>query len=85
MASILDFASARLARGSLWTTAKLLEKALEHLTVSADQRFAGEALRCTALSRIDEMVQNPDNIKAEPSIAQARWVLWAMTEERLHE
>ena len=85
MTAILDFASARVVKGSLWTMAKLLEKALRRLTVSADQRFAGEALRCTALSRIDEMVQNPDNIKSEPSIAQARWVLWGMTGDELRE
>jgi len=85
MAGILDFASARVAKGSLWTTAKLLEKALEDLTVPADQRFAGEALRCTALSRIAEMVQNPDDIKSDVDIARARWVLYGTNEARLHE
>jgi len=85
MASILDFASARLAKGKLWTTAKLLEKAMQHLTVSADQQFAGEALRCTALSRIDKMIQNPDDIKSEVDIAQARWVLRGTTEASLRE
>jgi hypothetical protein len=84
MATILDFASARLTQGKFWTTAKLLAKALERLTVSPGQRFAAEALRCTALSRIAEMVRNPDDIRSEVDIAQARWVLWGTTEQGLH-
>jgi len=85
MASILDFASARLAKGSLWTTAKLLEKALGHFTACGEERFVGETLRCIALSRMDAMVRNPDSIKGELAFAQARWVLWGTKEERLHE
>jgi hypothetical protein len=85
MATILDFASARLTRVSLWTTDKLLEKALEHFRASADQRFAAEALRCTGLSRIAGMARNPDTITNDLDIARVRWVLWRRTEERLLE
>ncbi|MBN1509552.1 MAG: hypothetical protein JW955_22075 [Sedimentisphaerales bacterium] len=84
VASVLDFASARVTGGHLWTSAKLLE-ALGRLALSSDQRFLGEALRCTALSRIDEMVRKPNDIRNEVDIAQARWALWRTTEDRLHE
>jgi hypothetical protein len=84
IASILDFASARLRSGHLRTTAKLLE-ALGRLALSSDQRFLAAALRCTALRRIDEMVRKPDDIKNDVDIAQARWALWGTTEEKLHE
>lgn len=85
MAAILDFASGRVTKGSLWTTAKLLEKALGHSRLPAEQRFAAEALRCTALSRIAEMVRNPDKIKNDVDIARTRWVLWVVTEAKLRE
>jgi len=83
MASILDFASASLAKGSFWTTVKLLEKALNNRAIAADQRFAAQALRAVALSKLCEMVENPDYIKPEPAIAQARWALWGRSEEGL--
>jgi len=85
MASILDFASASLAKGSLWTTAKLLEKALTNPGIPADRRFVGQGLRAVALSKLCQMVENPDYIKSEPGVAQARWALWGRSEEGLRE
>jgi hypothetical protein len=85
MAAILDFASARLAKGSLWTTAKLAEKALERPAIPADQRFVGQALRAVALSKLCEMVEKPDYIKTESGIAQAQWALWGRSEPSLRE
>jgi hypothetical protein len=85
MASILDFASGRLAKGSLWTTAKLLERALSNPRIPADQRFAGQALQAIALSKLCEMVEKPDYIESEPGIAQARWALWGRSEEALRQ
>jgi hypothetical protein len=83
--SILHFASASVWKGSHWTTAKLLETALERLALSGDQRFVAEALRCISLSRVDQLVQDPDNIKTELGVAQARWVLREMTAGSLRE
>jgi len=85
MASILDFAAASMAKGSLWTTAKLLEKALGGPAIPADQRSVGQALRALALSKLCEMVENPDYIKTESGIAQARWALWGRSEASLRE
>jgi len=85
VAAILDFASARLAKGSLWTTAKLLEKALGNPAIAADQRFAAQALRAVALSKLCEMVEEPDYIKTESGVAQARWALWGRSEASLRE
>jgi len=85
MASILDFASASLAKGSLWTTAKLLEKALDRRAIPGDQRFIAQALRAIALSRVCKMVQDPDGIKNDLRVAQARWVLAGTSEAGLRE
>lgn len=85
MASILDFASGRLTRGSLWMSAKLLEKAMKRLPASREQQFAARALRCIALSQIDEMVHKPNYMKTELGVAQARWVLHRMTEAKVRE
>jgi hypothetical protein len=85
MPSILDFASARLAKGGFWTAANLLEKALDNPAIPADQRSVGQALRALALSKLCEMVENPDYIKTESGIAQARWALWGRSEASLRE
>ena len=84
-AAVLDFASASLTRGSLWTTAKLLEGALRRDALPAEQRFAAEALRCIALSRISGMARKPEDIKNDVDIARTRWALWGRTEGELHE
>jgi hypothetical protein len=85
MASILNFASASLAQGGVWTTAKLLEKALESHEISGEDRFLAGAFRSIALSRVRKMIQNPDGIKSDLGIAQARWALTGTTEVGLRE
>lgn len=74
-----------LAKGSLWTTSKLLEKALSNPAIPADQRFVAQALRAVTLSKLCEMVEKPDYIKTESGIAQARWALSGRNEASLRE
>ncbi len=82
--SLLDFASANLARKRFWTTAKLMEKVLANPTMSVDQRFAAGAYQALALSGIHQMASDPDHrIDRELDIAQVRWVLMGEDEERL--
>jgi len=82
--SLLEFASANLARKRFWTTAKLMEKVLANPTMSVDQRFAAGAYQALALSGIHQMASDPDHrIDRELDIAQVRWVLMGEDEERL--
>jgi hypothetical protein len=79
----LDFAAASLRRGRLWTIAKLMDKILEMPRISPAQRFVAQALRCIALAQVYQMVREPDYIKTELGIAQARWALSRMDAETL--
>jgi hypothetical protein len=72
--SILDFASANMAKESYWTTAKLLEKSLASQDWG-ERRLAGQVLRCAALARLHEGFVKPEEfLKTEQAKAQAGWV-----------
>jgi hypothetical protein len=72
--SVLDFAADSVRKKRFWTIVKLMDKVLEEPQLSASQQFVGKALRCIGLARLCEMLDNPDRIKTELDIAQARWV-----------
>lgn len=83
--AVLDFAATSLRKGQLWTVAKLMDKVLQTSEISPPQRFVAQALRCKALAQIYAMVKNPDYIKTELGVAQARWALSHMSAGPLYK
>jgi hypothetical protein len=72
--SVLDFAADSIRKKDLWITAGLMDKVLETPRLSDAQRFVALAIRCICLSRLCEMLDNPDGIKNELDATQAGWV-----------
>ena len=72
--SFLNFAADSIRKKDFWTTARLMDKVLETSRLSISQRFVAQAIRCLCLTRLCEMLDNPDRIKTELDVAQARWV-----------
>jgi hypothetical protein len=81
--SVLNFASDSVRKKRFWTIARLMDKVLETRRLSPAQRFVAQALRCTGLARVCEMLEHPDSIRKELDIAQAGWVSYHVGAESL--
>ena len=81
--SALDFAAMSIWRDRFCIIARLMERVLQTPQVSPSQRFVAQALRCTSLARAYEKLKDPDSVKKEIGIAQARWVSSKMSTEVL--
>lgn len=73
-ATILGFAAVHVARGRLCTIIRLMNALQNAGRLSPAQEYAVRALHCMALARLHAMLADPDNIKKELDIAQARWI-----------
>jgi len=72
--TVLNFAADSIRKKDLWTTAGLMDKFMETPRLSEAQRFVAQAIRCLCLTRLCEMLDNPDRIKNELDAVQAGWV-----------
>jgi hypothetical protein len=81
--TVLNFAADSIRKKDLWTTARLMDKVIEKPRLLDAQRFVAQAIRCLCLTRLCEMLDNPDSIKNELDAAQAGWVSRQTTAEFL--
>jgi len=81
--SVLNFAADSIRKKDFWTTAGLMDKILEKSRLSDAQQFVAQAIQCLCLSRLYEMLDNPDSIKNELDAAQAGWVSYRTSVESL--
>ena len=81
--AILDFVESVILKNRFWTVARLLEKSLSSPEKWGQKRFNAESLRCMALHRLYEMLQNPDKVKKGLIMAQANWVLSSTSIDKL--
>jgi len=81
--AVLNFAADSIRKKDLWTTAGLMDKAMEKYQLSDAQRFIAQAIRCLCLERLCEMLDNPDRIKNELDATQAGWVSYQRSAESL--
>jgi len=82
--AILDFGESVVMKNRFWTVARLLEKSLSSPEKFGQKRFNAETLRCMALYKIYDMLQNPDKVKKGLSMAQANWVSSSTSIDKLH-
>ncbi len=75
VASLLDFASAGLARGRYWTVAELADRVLTVAPLSPSQRFVAQAIRCIALARLRETKERADSSATDLATTQKRWAM----------
>jgi hypothetical protein len=82
--AILDFGESVFMKNRFWTVARLLEKSLSSSKKWGQKRFNAELLRCIALHKIYEMLQNPDKVKKGLSMVQANWVSYSTNIDKLN-
>jgi hypothetical protein len=82
--AILDFGESVIMKNHFWTVTRLLEKSLSSSKRWGQKRFNAELLRCMALHRLYEMLQNPDKVKKGLAMAQANWVSSSTSIDKLH-
>lgn len=82
--AILDFGESVIVKNRFWTVARLLEKSLSSPEKWGQKRFNAESLRCIALYRLCEIIQNTNKVKKGLIMAQANWVSSSTSIDKLH-
>jgi len=72
--TVLNFAADSIRKKDFWTSVGLMDEVMETPRLSKSQRFVAQAIRYLCLSRLYDMLDNPDGIKNELDAAQAGWV-----------
>jgi hypothetical protein len=83
--SILEFAESQIQKGHYLVISELLEKSLKSQDWAED-RLAGEVLRCAALEKLREGFAKPEALlKTEQAKTQAGWVATSFGIEKVNE
>jgi len=81
--AILSFGQSSIRRDRFWTITGLMEKSLASSQKWGQKRFDAESLKCMAMFRLYEMLQNPNKIQKGRRKAQADWVLSSTKTDQL--
>lgn len=81
--AILNFGQSVIRKSRSWMIAGLIEKSLASSNKWGKKRFNAEALKCMAIHKLYEMLQNPERNKIGIGIAQARLVSSSKTIDEL--
>lgn len=80
--SILTFGQTYMKRRHYWSIAMLLD-ACSKCSYWEQRRFDAQALKCTSLFTLFEMIQDPSTARTNRAIAQAGWAAWSLGSDNL--